>query len=54
MRELWSLVCLSGLWGFVISTVGLILQGLLDPRGDDWPRAAQDSVAMFIEAIEKE
>jgi hypothetical protein len=27
MREFWSLVCLAGLWGFVISTVGLILQG---------------------------
>jgi hypothetical protein len=23
----WSMVCLAGLWGFVISTVGLTLQG---------------------------
>lgn len=27
MRELWSLICLAGLWGFVCSTIGLILQG---------------------------
>ena len=23
----WSMVCLAGVWGFVLSTVGLILQG---------------------------
>ena len=23
----WSILCLSGVWGFVLSTVGLILQG---------------------------
>jgi AcrR family transcriptional regulator len=33
--------------------IGLILQGLLDPKGDDWPRAAQESIAMFIEAMER-
>jgi hypothetical protein len=27
MNEPWSVVCVVGLWGFVLSTVGLILQG---------------------------
>ena len=27
MSVTWSMVCLTGLWGFVFSTVGLILQG---------------------------
>jgi hypothetical protein len=27
MNLLWSMVCLAGLWGFVICTVGLTLQG---------------------------
>lgn len=27
MAQLWTLACLAGLWGFVLSTVGLILNG---------------------------
>ena len=27
MNLLWSMVCLVGLWGVVLSTAGLILQG---------------------------
>jgi len=27
MRELWSLVCLAGVWGFVLCTIGFILKG---------------------------
>ena len=31
--------------------VGLLLQGLLDPRGADWGRVMQDSVGMFIDSL---
>ena len=27
----WSMVCLAGLWGFVLCTVGFILQGFPAP-----------------------
>ena len=27
MSTPWSMVCLAGLWGFVLATVGFILQG---------------------------
>jgi len=27
MNGPWSVVCVAGLWGFLLSTVGLILQG---------------------------
>jgi hypothetical protein len=27
MNVPWSMICLAGLWSFVLSTIGLILQG---------------------------
>ena len=27
MATFWTLACLAGLWGFVLCTIGLILQG---------------------------
>ena len=38
MATLWTMVCLSGLWGFLLCTLGLILKGfpargVFDGRG---------------------
>ncbi len=33
--------------------IGLTLQGLLDPQGDDWPRIAQESIALLLQGIER-
>lgn len=33
--------------------VGLLLQGLLDPRGANWGQMAEDSVQMFLQGLER-
>lgn len=35
MATLWSMICLAGVWGFVLCTVGLILKGFPARGGFD-------------------
>ena len=39
---------------FVSVAVGLVLQGLLDPRGADWGKVAQESMSMLLQNLERE
>lgn len=44
----WSMVCVAGLWGFVLSTVGLILQGF-PARGElAWRPCLRWGVALLF------
>lgn len=40
-------------WVIVSLAVGLMLQGVLDPRGADWGEVAQEGVRMLLEGLEK-
>lgn len=33
--------------------VGLLLQGMLDPEGANWPRVTQDSLRLFAQGLQK-
>jgi hypothetical protein len=33
--------------------VGLLLQGVLDPRGADWAKTSRAGIEMFLSGIEK-
>lgn len=35
----------------VALAVGMVLQGVLDPQGADWPRAAEEGVRMLLEGL---
>jgi len=35
----------------VSMAVGLLLQGVLDPKGADWPRAAQESIRILMNGL---
>jgi AcrR family transcriptional regulator len=37
----------------VSMAVGLLLQGILDPKGADWPRVAQESIRILMNGLAK-
>lgn len=40
--------------GILVSlAVGLLMQGLMDPHGADWGKAAQEGVRIFLEGLQK-
>jgi AcrR family transcriptional regulator len=38
----------------VALAVGLLLQGLLDPQGADWPAVSQESLALLVSGLKKD
>ena len=40
-------------WVIVSLTVGLMLQGVLDPQGADWGEVAQEGIRMLLEGLEE-
>lgn len=41
-------------WVIVSLAVGLMLQGVLDPQGNDWGQVAEEGVRMLLVGLEKE
>ncbi|OGU11949.1 MAG: hypothetical protein A2075_16860 [Geobacteraceae bacterium GWC2_58_44] len=51
MSILWSSICLAGLWGFLLSTLGLILNGFPARGVFDAQRSLKWGVSLLLSFI---